>query len=224
MRNKISNTLIGLIFIAFGFAFLGHALDWWGSIFFDGWWTLFIIIPCVISMISTGIQVGNVIGVGVGLILLLSAQDVLDYSTAWKVMVPVVLLLVGFAIIFRSFRPHKSITDPNSRIPKSENATAIFGGAEPNFIGQEFKGLNSSAIFGGVDLILKSSVINEDCEINCTAIFGGIDIVLPSNVKCKLINTSILGGVDNKFVSSTDPNAPVVTINATCIFGGLEIK
>ena len=224
MRNKISNTLIGLVFIAFGIAFLGYAFDRWGSIFFDGWWTLFIIIPCFISMISTGIQIGNVIGIGVGLILLLRSQNVLSSSTTSKVMVPAIFFLIGIAIIFRSFKPHNSITDSNSKAPKNENATAIFGGAEPNFIGQEFKGLNSSAIFGGVDLILKSSVINEDCEINCTAIFGGIDIVLPSNVKCKLINTSILGGVDNKFVSSTDPNAPIVTINATCIFGGLEIK
>ena len=40
--------------------------------------------------------------------------------------------------------------------------------------------------------------------INCNAIFGGIDILLPSNVKVKLDVVPILGGVDNKYLSSSD--------------------
>lgn len=221
MRKKLSNTLIGLIFIVFGIAFLGSTLDWWGSVFFDGWWTLFIIIPCVISIISTGVQVGNLVGIGVGVILLLDAQDILDGGVTWRMMVPVILILIGIAIILKSIKPEKSFT---SYDPNKQNATAFFGGSEPNFANQEFKGINCSAVFGGVDLNLKTSIITEDCEIACTAIFGGIDIVLPPNVKCKLTNTSVLGGVDNKFKSAEDPTAPTVTINATCIFGGLEIK
>ena len=224
MRKKVSNTIIGLVFVAFGIAFLGTILDWWGSIFFDGWWTLFIIIPCVISTISTGIQIGNLVGIGVGVVLLLSAQDVLDGDITWKILTPVVFILIGIGIIFRSFKPRKAFDYSNPNAPLNENATAIFGGSEPNFKNQEFKGINSSAIFGGVDLNLKTAIITQDCEINCTAIFGGIDIVLPPNVKCKLINTSILGGVDNKFTSSENPDAPTVTINATCILGGMDIK
>lgn len=224
MRKKISNALIGIIFIIFGIAFLGSTLDWWGSIFFDGWWTLFIIIPGVISIISTGVQVGNLVGIGVGVILLLSAQDVIDSDITWKILIPVILILVGVAIILKSIKPDKVHISADTNDSNRKNATAFFGGSEPNFSNQEFKGINCSAVFGGVDLNLKTAIITEDCEIACTAIFGGIDIVLPPNVKCKLTNTSVLGGVDNKFKSSEDPNAPTVTINTTCIFGGLEIK
>ena len=74
MRKKISNALIGIIFIIFGIAFLGSTLDWWGSIFFDGWWTLFIIIPGVISIISTGVQVGNLVNIGVGVIIVVRTR------------------------------------------------------------------------------------------------------------------------------------------------------
>ena len=75
MRNKVSNSLWGLIFILAGVAFLGNAYDWWGgfNLFFDGWWTLFIIIPCAISIIRHGFNAGSIIGLGIGIILLLSS-------------------------------------------------------------------------------------------------------------------------------------------------------
>lgn len=225
MKNKISNTLIGLCFIALGVLFLGNVLDWWTfNIFFDGWWTLFIIIPCVASVISNGIQVGNLIGVGVGIILLLWQQDVFSFSSAIKIIFPSCFVLIGIAIIVKSFSSKQSYSGYDSKAPTKENATAIFGGAQPNFSNLEFKGINSTAIFGGVDLNLKTAIINEDCRIDCTAIFGGIDIILPPNVKVKLSTTPILGGVENKYISSPLPDAPVVYINATCILGGLEIK
>lgn len=227
MRQKISNSIIGIIFVVLGVGFLGQIFDWWNfSIFFHGWWTLFIIIPCVVNLISCGFNVGNLIGIGIGVVLLLACQDVFDFAMAWKIIVPLFFVLLGLSIVFKSFRPHK----PKEAVFSGEgnsskqNATAIFGGSEPNFTDAEFDGITSTAIFGGVDLNLKTSKITKDCEINCTCIFGGIDIIMPPYVKVKLINTSVLGGVDNKFVSSQDPDAPTVTINATCIFGGMDIK
>ena len=60
--------------------------------------------------------------------------------------------------------------------------------------------------------------------VNYTAIFGGGDVFVPSNVKVKVTTVPIFGGVSNKAASSTDQNAPVVYVNATCIFGGIDIK
>ena len=60
MRNKLSNGFLGLAFVAIGCALLGNIFfDWNFTIFFDGWWTLFIIIPCVYSMLRTGINSYN---------------------------------------------------------------------------------------------------------------------------------------------------------------------
>ena len=226
MRNKISNIFLGLIFVGLGLAFLGNAFELWDfTIFFDGWWTLFIIIPCAYSMISQGVNVGNLIGLGIGAILLLSAQDIIEYDTARKVFFPLVIILVGLGIIFKAFKGDKEFQKINNAKDGSlPNANAVFGGSEPNFTNMEFNGANSSAVFGGVELNLRNAHISEDCVINCNAIFGGIDIFLPPNVKVKIDALPVLGGVSNKYISSDEPNAPVVYIKATCVCGGVEIK
>lgn len=225
MRNKLASAFVGIIFIALGILFAGNVFEWWDfSIFFEGWWTLFIILPCIASMISNGVNVGNLIGLGIGGVLLLSARDIIDYGDAAKILVTGILILIGLSIIFRSFVPLKAPTHVKTADGKLENITAIFAGSQPNFSNMEFKGANCSAIMGGIDLNLKTAIINSDCEIACTAIMGGIDIILPPNVRVKLATTPILGGVDNKYPSSTYINAPTVYVNATCICGGLDIK
>lgn len=66
--------------------------------------------------------------------------------------------------------------------------------------------------------------MQHDVEINATAIFAGIDIFVPSNVRIKINNVPIFGGVDNKVADTTDPNAPTIYLNSTCMFGGIDIK
>ena len=47
MKKTLTNFLWGLFFIIIGIGFLGEALNLWNfELFFPGWWTLFIIIPC----------------------------------------------------------------------------------------------------------------------------------------------------------------------------------
>ena len=55
------NLFWGILLIVVGILFLGRNMDWWDfSIFFDGWWTLFIIVPCFIGLFNekekTGIK------------------------------------------------------------------------------------------------------------------------------------------------------------------------
>ena len=61
--KKLSKILWGVVFIAAGIVF---ALKAFGitdiEIFFDGWWTLFIIVPCFIGIFSTKEKTGNIIG------------------------------------------------------------------------------------------------------------------------------------------------------------------
>ena len=226
MRNKVSNGLWGLLFILAGVAFLGNAYDWWDfNLFFSGWWTLFIIIPCAVSIIRHGFNTGSIIGLGIGVILLLSAQDVLSYVSIWKLIVPLILVAIGLSIIFGgTFNrfTHEQIKIPNRT--GNPDYTAIFCANAPNYQNEVFTGCTTSAIFGAVELNLKNAIINEDCIINASAIFGGIDIFLPPNVNVKVNSTPIFGGVDNKAMPTIAINAPTVYINATCIFGGIDIK
>jgi len=86
----------GIVLIAVGVAFL---LDRTGildfELFFDGWWTLFLIVPALYSMIKTGIATGNVILLGIGVYFLLEEQGV---SLSYLVL-PAVLILWGAGML-----------------------------------------------------------------------------------------------------------------------------
>jgi hypothetical protein len=77
MRNRISNVLWGLFFIIIGVGFAGNLFfDWDFHLFFDGWWTLFIIIPCLISMIQNGFGTASTIGFIIGVLLLAQYYEI----------------------------------------------------------------------------------------------------------------------------------------------------
>ncbi|MDE5977286.1 MAG: hypothetical protein K2G70_02310 [Turicibacter sp.] len=96
---KISRTDLfwGVFLLIVGIGFLGEALNLWDfNLFFGGWWTLFIIVPCLVNMYESGLKRSNVIGVTVGILLLLSALQVL----AEALVVPIFLVVIGLVLIF----------------------------------------------------------------------------------------------------------------------------
>ena len=67
-------------------------------------------------------------------------------------------------------------------------------------------------------------MINGDCVINASAVFGGIDIYVPGGMNVKVNSTSIFGGVSGKERRNDPANQHTLYLNATCLFGGVEIK
>lgn len=228
MRNKMSNILWGLGFIVVGLGFAGNAFGLWDfRLFFRGWWTLFIIIPSLISMIQNGPRTTSVIGLCVGGLLLLSAQNVINGQILGDLIVPIILVIIGLGFIFKTGIRREKISENMKAHYHSDGApdlTAIFGGRDANFRGEIFTGADINAIFGGVELDLRGSIINENVVIRATVIFGGIDIYVPSNVKVKVSSMPIFGGVSDKSLAPADPDAPILYVNATCMFGGIDIK
>jgi len=87
-----------------------------------------------------------------------------------------------------------------------------------------FVGATCNAIFGGIDVDLRGAYINEDVAMNCSAIFGGIDVRVPSDINVHVSCVPIFGGVDNRLTKRNIPGAPTLYINATCMFGGIDIR
>lgn len=225
MRSKMSNTLWGLFFIVLGVGFAGSAFDVWDfHLFFRGWWTLFIIVPCLISIVQNGFNLGSIIGLCIGVLLLLSQQGLLDPQIVGKLIFPVILVMIGLSIIFKNtFQKMDHIEHAKEQADKSDYS-AIFSGQNMNFNNQIFTGTTLNSVFGSVNLDLRSAIINEDVLINCSAIFGGIQIYMPEGVNVKTSCTPIFGGIDNKRRNQNIQNAPTVYISGTCMFGGIDIK
>ncbi len=235
MRNKLSNVLWGLFFVIIGVGIAGNVMDLWNfHLFFDGWWTLLIIIPCFIGMIQSGFGTGSTIGFIVGVLLLLGYQVNLRFSV-WELVVPAILVFIGIRIIFQGAFRRKPNFDQSYTTGTSQGQEYTYSGAPRSeysaifssnriHITDQFYSTSVSAIFGGLVLDLREAIITGDCEINAQAIFGGIDIYLPQGVKVKISNVPIFGGISNKHPQPADTAAPTVYLNSTCMFGGIDIK
>ena len=226
--NRMRNILWGLVFVAVGVVFGLNALEITDiNLFFDGWWTLFIIVPCTIELFKSHGRLGNLIGVIVGVVLLLICQDLIDMQMVGKLLVPGILVVVGLAFIFKdSFNGQavKKIKELHGNKSGGKTYFSTFSSQKVDFRGQNFSGTDLTAVFGGVECDLRSAVINEDAVIDVNAIFGGVDIFVPDYVRVKIRSTSIFGGVSEKGVHDPVGEAPTLYINAVCLFGGVDIK
>ena len=81
---------------------------------------------------------------------------------------------------------------------------------------------------GGKAMVVQADVSNgESVEAMVKEVvdaFGGIDILVPDDVVIKTKTTSVFGGVENKKNLKDNKEAKTIYINATCIFGGVDIK
>ena len=227
MKN-LKGTIWGMILIVVGVLLGLRTLDVIDfEIFFDGWWTLFIIVPCFLGVFNDNEKTGSLIGLVIGLLLLLACQGVLDFELLWKLLVPTIIVIFGLSLILKNAfnkEINDSIKKLNDKKNNEEEIFAAFSSQKVNFDKEEFKGKTMNAIFGGIKLDLRDAKFKDDTVINVTCVFGGADIYLPSDVKVKIKSNSIFGGVDEHKKHSTDDKAKVVYINATCIFGGVDIK
>lgn len=198
------------------------------NIFFDGWWTLFIIVPCFIGLFKEREKTGNIIGLLIGIALLLACQDILNFEIIWKLAFPAILVIIGLSLIFKdtiNSEVNKEIKKLNENKTKDGGYCATFSGQNLNFDGEKFSGTDLTAVFGGIKCDLRNANIEDDVVINVSSIFGGTEIYIPEDVKVKVKSTSIFGGVDEKKKNKIESaEAHTIYINATCLFGGAEIK
>ncbi len=223
--KKLNGIIWGLILVTVGVILGLNACGITNvDIFFDGWWTLFIIIPCAVGLVTERDK-GNIIGLAVGVFLLLCCQDVLSFELIRKLLIPAVIVVIGLCLIFDSFFKSKAeriILRTKGSSGNLRSYCATFSGDNVNFDGEFFDGADITAVFGSFKCDLRHAVIDKDVVIKVSAIFGGIDILVPGNVNVKTSTTSLFGGVSNK--TSIKPNVPTIYVSGNCLFGGVDIK
>lgn len=224
--KKLSSVIWGIVLVAAGVLF---GLNAFGitdiDIFFDGWWTLFIIIPCAVGLITEREKTGNLIGLAVGVFLLLCCRGILSFGIFWKLLIPGIIVVIGLKMVFGGLMGNQA----NGILAKlKENGSdprvgcATFSGCKMSYDGEVFEGAELTAVFGGVECDLRNAIIEKDAAIRATAVFGGVSIYVPANVNVKVNSNSAFGGVSNKTKACKD--APTIYISGTCMFGGVEIK
>lgn len=150
-------------------------------------------------------KTGNIIGLIVGIYLLLYCQGIISFQFAWKLVVPVIFVLIGLKMIFKDTftkkKPHQNIYD-----------------------GKLYTGGNYDVTFNGLILDLSKAYLNEETTITISTLFGGVDLYLPDDVNIQIQSSNFLGGVDLHKRENKIENTKVIYLNARCIFGGINIK
>ena len=224
--KKVRSVLWGIVLIALGVIWginiLGIADI---NIFFKGWWTLFIILPCFIGLFSKGDKTGDLFGLFIGTGLLLASQGVFSLDLFWKLLIPALVVAIGLGIILNSlFKKTRKDELHISNMKGGKMQFVLFSGADLGYADQVFDGAKYISVFGGIDAHLENAIIDHDVTINATAVFGGIDIYLPENVNVQVSSASVFGGVGNEKKGQINiEGAPTVYINASGIFGGVDI-
>ena len=229
--KKARAIIWGVAIIALGVIFAGKAIGWFDfDIFFKGWWTLFIIVPSVISLFTEKDKLASLGFISAGIILLLAAQEVITYDTAWKIILAVILILIGLGLILKTIFHSNNDKEVEEKVRDLEDGKtmdsqmAIFSGSERTYNDEVFAGSHLVAVFGGVDLDLRNAKFTKDTVIKAFALFGGVDIKVPEDVQVKIRSGFIFGGVSDDRKGDTTKGKHTIYLDAGGGFGGITIK
>jgi len=208
---------IGLVLLTLGVLGLLDAsgvLDAGSAI--DRWWPLAVVGLGVTAMLAQGsVSLGPVVITAIGIVLLVDQQGWTDQSIIW----PTALVVVGGAILVGLGR--RTVADHHDRpVPM-----VMFGGTKVRDDSDHLTHQAVSAVFGGATLDLRDAHIDEVATVDAFAMFGGVQILVPKDWRVSLGGTPIFGGYDDKTSGngSLPPDAPVLKVNATALFGGVEV-
>lgn len=231
MQTKANRILWGVVLVAVGVLLGLNAFNLLNfNLFFDGWWTLFILVPSVIGLLTDKDKWGPLIGLLFGVFFLLCEWDILAFDLLWKLALPVAIVLIGLRLLIG--KRTKTAVPPQVNVKVNVDHTAgngsrcvaVFSGQEMHFDGKPFHGGDAVAVFGGVDVFASTAIITADCQLNVAAVFGGVDIYLPADVNVEVTSGGVFGGVENHRRFPPIEGAPTIYVNAAAVFGSVDIK
>ena len=195
-----------------------------------GWWALFVIVPCVFGLFGdNNDKVGPCIGIGIGVLLLLAARDVITWNMMWQIALA--LMIIGFGLqilLFKSCVCKKEVCDLKTISRDGKDIRKVetsFGKQSLSFAGEKFEGADVTTSFGALVLDLNGADIVGDAFINLNVGFSGVTIIVPEGLTVKIAVTSGFGGVsDNRRTKVDTGTSPTLFITGKVGFGGVEIK
>ena len=145
--KKAKKIVWGILLVVLGVIWGLNALEVTDiDIFFDGWWTLLIIVPSIINLFTKPDKVGSLINIAAGVVLLLACQDILKFDLLWKLALPILLVVIGIKIIFAdSYKQQFKEIEEKMRAKgiNGRDYCAVFSGQEIDMTGKKFEGFFS---------------------------------------------------------------------------------
>ncbi len=224
MNQKAKGILWGIAIIAVGILWglnKSNIIDF--TIFFPGWWTLFIIVPSVIGLFKDRDKTASAIFLVIGIFLLINAN--VDLKPIKVLILPTIVVLIGIYIIVKNIKNNKEQPQFEQAIvnPNYQEYSATF--AEQKYVfDQQFLGGKFSATFGSINIDLSRAYIQPGTLIDARANFGGVEITVPQNIRVVIKSHGFFGGTSDKSNKNLPFDAPTLYVDSSCLFGGVNIK
>ena len=120
--KKTSNIIWGCVLILLGSILGLNALGITNiNIFFDGWWTVFIIVPCVIALFKEKEKMPSIVGIIIGLSLLLACQEVIKFEMIWKLCLPIIIIICGIKLVLTNVKEEN--TEKKLKVKSAKKST-----------------------------------------------------------------------------------------------------
>lgn len=221
MKNP-ARALFGLALVVVGGLFLAEAtdlIDDAGDIL-SRWWPVGLILVAVVAYLSSPRQwVGPVIIGSIGVLTLLTTTDVVEGSV-WQFFWPAIFIFLGVSLLFRRSGGPR----PGKGTDAIEHFNA-FSGSELASRSSAFRGGSIGVVFGSVELDLRDATPAPDARLDVFTMFGGSEIRVPEDWRVDVKGFPLFGGFENVTTRRRLPaDAPSLEIDATVLFGGLEVK
>ncbi len=208
----------GLLIVAVGTVLLldnAGVLD--AGEIFGTWWPAVLILAGILTFAANPRHwpVALII-TSVGVAFLLSNLAIVDLG---DFIIPAAIILVGLLILFG--RGLGARTEAGDRV----NSFNVFSGSEIASHSKQFQGGNITAVFGGAEVDLRDTLPAAGAELDVFAAFGGVEVTVPQGWNVVTRGLPLFGGIENATAKDPVPaDAPTLAVNATVLFGGLEIK
>jgi hypothetical protein len=182
------------------------------------WWPTVVIVGGVLSFLANRRHViMPLVLVLVGSAILLRTTGAVD---TLDLIVPVIVILVGLLLLFG-----RSISSTRTDIGDSVTSFNLFSGSEVASNSRSFTGGKVGAVFGGAEIDLREAAVAPDAALDVFVAFGGVEIYVPRGWRVEIKGFPVFGGFDNATVKESLPaDAPVLRIDATVVFGGLDVR
>lgn len=182
----------------------------------DRWWPVAIIGLGLVAMVAQRrISFWPGVITVFGVILLADQQNWAEGDLVG----PAILVLVGGAVLLSVAR-HRTGVRVNQLQP-----VAVFSGTKAVDRSEHLNHADVTAVFDGATLDLREAHIDDEATVEAFALFGGVTVLVPKGWRVSVGGLPLFGGYDDKTAGngSLPPDAPLLKVNATAIFGGVEV-